>query len=166
MSARTLSRALSFPALFFLITNIVLAQEVLDLQDAINIALQNNRTIRSAELDVEKSADQLSAAKTSFFPSMNLSVLAGTLLKPIDFTFEQGVFGTYPGIGPVPNEDTAITTPTQLSTYIVGSVQQPLSQLYKIHLNTTLLNTVQEEQKGKEREQKQLIINQVKKAYY
>jgi outer membrane protein len=166
MSARALSRALFFPALFFVITQVVVAQEVLDLQDAINIALQNNRTIQSAELDVEKSGDELSAAKTKFFPSMNLSVLAGSLLKPIDFTFDQGVFGTYPGIGPVPNVDTAITTPAQLSTYIVGSVQQPLSQLYKIHLNTTLLNAVQEEEKEKQREQKQLIINQVKKAYY
>jgi hypothetical protein len=71
-------------------------------------------------LDVEKSVDELSAAKTKFFPAFNLSVLAGSLLKPIDFTFDQGVFGTYPGIGPVPNEDTAITTPTQLSAYIVG----------------------------------------------
>jgi putative ABC transport system permease protein len=40
-------------------------------------------------------------------------------------------------------------------------VQQPLSQLYKIHLNTALLNAVQEEQKEKEREQKQLIINRI-----
>jgi outer membrane protein TolC len=142
------------------------APEVLDLQKAISLALEHNRQVLSAGLDVGKSTDELSAAKTRYYPAFSISILGSQLLSDVDFTFEQGLFGTYPGIGPIPATDTAIVTPTQPVAYIVGSVQQSLSQLYRIKLNTELLKSSIEEKKQAEREQRHDTINDVKKVYY
>lgn len=147
-------------------TSVLFAQEVLDLDQALAQALAHNRMIASAQLNVEKTADEFKAAHTRYFPQFSVSVLASSLLTPVDFTFQKGTFGEYPGIGPIPAEDTKITTPRQLTGLVVASVQQPLSQLYKIKLNTELAKTGGEEAKEAEREQRQSIVNQVKKLYY
>lgn len=157
--------------ILFLIAAAVSAQEgspppVLDLQKAIDLALEFNRTIRSAGLDVQKSTDLLDAARTSYYPVFNVSVLAGQLLTPLSFTFDEGVFGSYPGIGPIPGDQTKITTPKQLTAYIVGSVQQPLSQLYSVSLNMHLHESMLEEADEKQREKQHEIVNLVKKTYY
>lgn len=142
------------------------ATEVLDLKQAIALALANNRMVASAALNVDKSSEEWKAVHTRFFPQIKLAVLASSLLAPVDFTFEQGVFGTYPGIGPIPGEKTTITTPRQLTGLIVGSVQQPLSQLYQVKLNSNLLTVAGEEAKESERAQRLATANQVKKVYY
>ncbi|HET6267230.1 MAG TPA: TolC family protein [Acidobacteriota bacterium] len=140
--------------------------EVLDLQKAISMALEHNRQVLSAGLDVGKTSDELSAAKTHYYPAFNVSILGSQLLSTVDFTFQKGIFGTYPGIGPVPGTDTSIVTPKQPIAYIVGSVQQSLTDLYKIKLNTDLLKSSIDEKKQAEREQRHETVNNVKKVYY
>lgn len=142
------------------------SNETLTLQRAIELALENNRTIKSAELDVLKSSDSIAATRTKYFPSFSLTVLASQLLTPIDFTFEKGLFGTYPGTGPIPAEDTSINTPRQPTGLVVGSIQQPLSQIYRISMNVKMLKAAQEATMEEEREKKQAIVNDVKKLYY
>ena len=55
-------------------------------------------------------------ARTRRFPALKVQVLESYLLTSVDFTFERGAFGTFPGIGPVPAEDTKISTPRRPST--------------------------------------------------
>src|SRR4029077_20723594 len=43
--------------------------EVLSLDQAINIAQQNNRSLKNARLNVEKSEDEIQSIRTSRFPS-------------------------------------------------------------------------------------------------
>ncbi len=84
----------------------------------------------------------------------------------MDFTFQRGAFGSFPGIGPVPATDTRIHTPLRPTFYGLTQFSQPLSQQYKIGLNikqAKLAKLVDEQQL---RAQKQSVTSQVKQAYY
>ena len=84
--------------------------EILNLQQAIEIALTNNRSVQNARLEVEKSSEQVSAVKARLFPSPSLNVLTSRLISPFSLSFDRGAFGDFPDIGPVPAEDTKVKT--------------------------------------------------------
>src|SRR5215471_7325748 len=138
----------------------------LTLEQAIGIALENNRQVKIKALSVGKAEDQLAEARTSRLPKFNMYTLASQQLSPIDFTFQKGVFGTFPGIGPVPANDTRISTGRKPTFLIIGQVTQPLSQQFQIGLNLKLLNTNREIADQELRGQQHSVVNDVKRAYY
>jgi outer membrane protein TolC len=140
--------------------------EILHLQDAIQIALKNNRSLQSSKLESDQSFDQLAAVRTHYYPVLNVNLLASRLLNPFSLSFDEGAFGTYPGIGPIPSENTKIETEPAWTSLLVGTVQQPLSQIYRIKLNEELLRAVQKESWEKERQAIHDVVNQVKKLYF
>ena len=139
---------------------------VLPLEQAINIAQANNRQVKNAILAVAIDDDQIAEAHTYRLPSMNIYALGSQLLTPVDFTFQKGVFGNFPGIGPVPATDTKIHTPLRPTFYGFTQVSQPLSQQYKIGLNIRQAHLAKLLDEQRLRGQKQSVVNQVKKAYY
>ena len=138
----------------------------LTLEQAISLAQANNRQIKNAILTVSMDEDQIAEAHTYRLPSMNVYALGSQLLTPVDFTFQKGVFGDFPGIGPVPGKDTKIHTPLRPTFYGLTQVSQPLSQQYKIGLNIRQAQLAKLVDEQKLRSQKQSVVNQVKKAYY
>jgi len=139
---------------------------VLTLEEAVNLSVANNREIKNAVLTTAIDEDQVAEARTYRFPSINFYGLGSQLLTPVDFTFQKGVFGDFPGIGPVPATDTKIHTPLRPTFYGLVQVSQPLSQQYKVGLNIRLAKVNKQADEEKLRAQKQSVINQVKKAYY
>ncbi|MCI0562055.1 MAG: TolC family protein, partial [Nitrososphaera sp.] len=139
---------------------------LLTLEQAIATALQNNRLVKNAALEVEKSEDQVAATRTYRLPAFKLYTLGSELLTQIDFLFERGVFGTFPGTGPIPAEDTTISTPQQPTALVIGQVTQPLSQLYRIGLGIQLQEVIRDISREKLRSQQQSIVNDVKRVYY
>jgi len=138
----------------------------LTLEQAVALATQNNRQVKSSALGVEISQEAVTAARTQRLPVFNLYVLESQLLSPVNFLVQEGQFGTYPGIGPIPATNTNITTPVRPTTYIFATATQPLSQLHHINL------AIEEQKVGVElaresvRQQRQNIADQVKQAYY
>src|SRR5512143_2285298 len=104
--------------------------EVLTLQQAITLALRDNEDVKNALLDVSRSTEAFAASRTRRLPSFNVEILGTQQLTPIDFTFEKGVFGTYQGIGPIPAENTKLSTPMQPTGLFTTRVTQPLSTLH------------------------------------
>jgi outer membrane protein TolC len=100
-------------------------QEVLTLDQAVAMALDNNRGLRSSALDIQKAQDKLKANWTKQLPSSSLNALAAQQLQSFDFTLQKGVLGTYPGTGPLPANDVHLKTPLEPTGMIVGKVQQP-----------------------------------------
>ena len=139
---------------------------VLSLDEAVARALASNRTIASAVLDVSRAEERLGAARSDRWPSLTFSVLASRLLTPIDFEFEKGVFGDFPGIGPIPAEDTKIGSPRGFTTLGLGQLQFPISQQYEIGLNVRLNTVSLDAAREQLREQKQATVNDVRRAYY
>lgn len=139
---------------------------LLSLDEAIQVAIANNRSLKIARLEVDKSKWQVSEFKTNRLPSFNASVLGSQLLNEINFTFEKGAFGTFPATGPIPDTDAKITTPRRPMFYVVGQAAQPLSQLYKLNLGVRAkeLNVALTSEKA--RAEQQSVVGDVKRAYY
>jgi len=142
------------------------AVRVLTLEDAVSLAQANNRLVKNAQLSVSMSDDQIAEARTYRFPSLSLYALGSQLLTPVNFTFQQGVFGTFPSIGPVPATNTQIHTPLRPTFYALTQFSQPLSQQYKFGLNIKQAKLTKLVDEQKLRAQKQSVTSQVKQSYY
>jgi outer membrane protein TolC len=145
-------------------SGMLLAQEtagdapVLSLSQAVEVALEHNRPVNIAKLDIDKSKWTLAQTKTKRFPAINTYLFASGDITSPTFNFPAGSFG--------------FEQPQQfkLSSGITGyaSVQaaQPISQLYQIHLaireQELSVDYSGEQYKGK----RQSLTASVKQAYY
>src|SRR4030095_13237968 len=111
------------------------AAEVVTLDQAISLALSENRQVKNAQLGIGKAEDQLAATQTSRLPKFEFNALAGQQLVSPDFTFTKGVLGNYANVGPIPDRDVKMSTPSRPTAILFGQVTQPLSQLHRIRLN-------------------------------
>lgn len=142
------------------------APPVLTLDEAVELALQNNRLIKNSRLAVEKVGDQLAATRALRRPTFKVYALGAQQLTGLNFEFERGVFGTYPVTGPIPNQRTTISTPRRPTLFFAGSVMQPLSQQYRIGLSLDQLGLSREVAAEGLRRQRQAVVDEVKQLYY
>jgi len=138
----------------------------LTLDDAIQLAIKGNRTLKVAALEVAKNEEELASARTRRLPAISTAAVASQLMTPIDFRFSQGAFGTYPSIGPIPAHDTDIHTPLRPVFHIEAEALQPISQLYKINLGLHLQAVTIAATREQFRAQRQALADSVKQAYY
>jgi outer membrane protein TolC len=146
--------------------SVMSATETLTLDQAISLALENNRTLQSAALDTQKAEDRLAATRTRQFPGISLYVLGAQQLRSFDFTLEKGVLGNYQGIGPLPSEDVHLGTPLEPTGLSLARVSQPLSSLIRIHRNLDTLQTGVKLAEEQNRGEQQKITREVKRVYY
>jgi outer membrane protein len=140
--------------------------EVLPLERAVVLALENNRSVKNAELEVSKQEDSLAAVRTRRLPSFNVTLFGSMLLQRVDFTFKQGDFGTFPGGNPNPATDVRISTPRTFNPFAFVTVDQPLSQLYRINLGIRLAE-INSQLVGEDlRSQRQSVASDVKASYF
>ena len=150
----------------------LLAQQVtsdaplLTLDEAVSIALAKNRLVKNSVLEAGKYDFQVSTARSRRLPHFQIAALGGQLLQPFDFTFGRGVFGTYPGIGPVPGKQSKVHTPAQPTAYLTGSLDVPLLQQYKIGLGIRATELGREIAKEDVRAERQKVAAEVRKAYF
>jgi outer membrane protein len=108
---------------------------VLTVDDAVTLALKGNRDVQSAALEVDRAREETGALRTKRLPQFQIYALGGVPLTRATATVPTGALGTYPGTGPIPGPNVSVTTPRQLSGIIWGQALQPVSQLWKIHLD-------------------------------
>ena len=142
------------------------ASEVLTLNRAISLALENNRSAKNAKLEVEKAGDKVAQLRTRRLPALKLTSLVSQPLSTFETRFEKGVFGTYPGIGPVPAETTFITSSTKPTALMLAQVTQPITQLRRIGLQIKQQEVGLEISQADLKAVEQTIVNDVKHAYY
>lgn len=158
-------------ALVFLTTHFSSAQTVpsaaprLTLDEAIQIAVDNNRPLKISNLEITNSQWQVKQTKTKRLPSINTYLFGSEFLLPFSFRFDEGVFGTVDG-QPVPSKNVEITTNQQFNLYASAQVEQPLSQLYQLHLAIREQELSVDMNREKARAQKQTTVADVKQAYY
>jgi outer membrane protein len=139
---------------------------LLTLDAALSLALNDNRQVKIAALEAEKSDNQVNVVRSRRLPQFHVDALAGSLLKPFDFNFPAGSFGTYPATGPIPSTDSKITTEVGFTTSITASVDQPLSQLYEMNLGVKATELGREIAREGLRAERQKIAAQVRSAYF
>ena len=139
---------------------------LLTLDDAVSLALSNNRLVKNSVLEAQKYDFQVATMRTKRLPHFQFSVLGGELLQPFDFTFAKGAFGTYPSTGPIPSTDAKVHTPARLTAFLNGSIDQPLTQQYKIGLGIRATELGGEIAKEDVRAERQKIAAEVRSAYF
>ncbi len=139
---------------------------LLKLDDAVSMALTNNRLVKNSVLEAQKFDFQVSTMRSRRLPHFQFSALGGEFLQPFDFTFQKGVFGTYPGVGPVPSTNAKVHTPAQLTAYLTGGMDVPLSQQYKIGLGIHATELGRDIANEDVRAERQKIAAEVRSAYF
>ena len=142
------------------------AAEPLTLEQAIKLALEQNRTVQNARMEVDNAADEVAAARTRRLPAFKVSSLVSQPLTKYEVTFEKGVFGTFPATGPIPNEDTTISSARTPTALMDAQLTQPITQLRRINFQIKQLELGREMSKEDLRLKQQSLVNDVKRAYY
>jgi outer membrane protein len=139
---------------------------LLTLDDAVSLALENNRLVKNSSLEARKFDFRLDTARSRRLPQFQFAVLGGELLQPFNFNIPAGTFGTYPSTGPVPSRDSKIRTPAQFVTYTTASFDQPVSQQYKIHLGIRATEVARDISREDVRAERQKIASEVRDTYF
>ncbi len=139
---------------------------VLTLEDAVSLALNNNRLVKNSALEAQKYDFRLATARSRRLPQFQFAVLGGELMHSFDFTFDEGVFGTYPGLGPIPGKKTTIRQPARFTTYATSALDQPITQQYKIGLAIHATELGRRIAREDVRAERQKIAAEVRTAYF
>ena len=138
----------------------------LTLDRAIQLAVENNRQIQTAALQLQKANEDVEVARTHRLPVFDIQGQAAQLLTPVDFAFPQGAFGEFPGVGPIPATDTDVSVPRQLTYYFSSQVSQPITQLFRIGLGIDSARATSSIEQEHLNAQRLSVTNSVKRLYF
>src|SRR6266446_4900600 len=138
------------------------AGDVLSLDQAINIALQNNRSLKNARLDVDKGEDEIRSVRTSRLPSTRLYALVSQDMVKHETNLTSPFTGVFPGIGPF----FSLSTPRRPTAVFAAQLLQPISQQYRIGLAINAVKLARDEEQQKLHSEEQSLVNNVKQSYY
>ena len=139
---------------------------VLTLDEAVTLALQHNRLVKNSALEAEKYDFHVSTARSWRKPRFQFAALGGELLQPFDFTIPKGSLGTFANTGPIPATNAKIHTPSVFTTYLTGSIDQPITQQYKIGLGIRATELGRDIAREDVRAERQKIAAEVRDAYF
>jgi outer membrane protein TolC len=142
------------------------ASETLTVDQAVALAIQANRSIRTSELDVHKADDAIASARTRRKPIFQVDLLEARLVSDLNIQFSAGSLGTFPSTGPIPSQDTTITSPAAWTTSTLIRVSQPLSQLHKIGLTIKQLELARGIAEERLRARRQAVAFDIRRLCY
>jgi outer membrane protein TolC len=141
-------------------------EEVLTLDQAIQLALSNNRDLKQSGLDIDRQREALDEAKTHLYPRIDAFVLAAQLLTPVDFTVRAGQLGSFSSTGPIPGSDVALHTPARPIAIASVTATQPLTPLIRIHLSVVEQQLKIEAARLSFEQREQKLTDVVRQSYY
>jgi outer membrane protein len=136
--------------------------ETLTLDQAIDLALRNNHSVKIAQLGVARADEDISAAKTFRLPSLRTHVLVSGNLAKNELNVPNPATNLFPGLG----DFFTLNVDRKPTAIFAVSAIEPLTQQYRIGLHIKLERLGREAAQAKLRQQENETINQVKKAYY
>ena len=131
---------------------------ILALSQAVQIALDNNRPVSIAKLDVDKSKWAVAQVKTKRFPAITTYLFASGDITQPQFTFPAGIFNT--------DHPTKVNYASGITGYASIQAAQPLSQLYQIHLAIREQELSTDYAGEQYKAKRQSLAANVKQAYY
>ena len=138
----------------------------LTLDQAIDLALKQNHSVRLRSVSVEQMQSRKDEARSNYLPQVKASggVLHVTELEGIEIP--AGAFGSYPPTGPIPPKSLVIDQGS--ATWYTGGVglEQPLTQLFRIHQANVAAKQDVLIAKTEFDQTKDAIALQVRKLYY
>jgi outer membrane protein TolC len=105
----------------------------LTLDQAIDLALKQNHSVRLRSLSVEQMQSKKDEARSNYLPQIKASGSTLHVTELEGVAIPAGAFGSYPSTGPVPSKSLFVDQGS--ATWYTGGVglEQPLTQLFRIH---------------------------------
>jgi outer membrane protein TolC len=105
----------------------------LTLDQAIDLALKQNHSVRLRSLSVEQMQNKKDEARSNYLPQIKASGSTLHVTELAGIEIPAGAFGSYPSTGPVPSKSLFIDQGSATG-YTAGlGLEQPLTQLFRIH---------------------------------
>lgn len=105
----------------------------LSLDQAIDLALKQNHSVRLRSLAVDDMRSKKDEARSNYMPQMKASGGVHHVTELAGVEIPASAFGNFPSTGPVPAKSLVIDQGTD-TAYTGGvSLEQPLTQLFRIH---------------------------------
>jgi outer membrane protein len=139
---------------------------LLGLQEAIDLALTNNLNVVNVQLEIDATEGQVAALRARRFPQLTVSGLVSENLEEQEYTFDEGVWGDYPVIGPVPSQDTTIESASGTTGIVSANATQPISQLYTLGLSIEQSEIQEDLAREQKRLTEQDLARIVKQNYF
>jgi len=138
----------------------------ISLDEAIQLAHQQNRTIHLAHLKVNELDAKLTQARADYFPRVTNETNALYLNEKQSLTIPKGALGNYAYDGSMPGKDVSIDLGKQNLILSTTTAAQPLSQLFKIHAGVSVARADSAIARSDVRRAEDEIVLNVKKLYY
>ena len=138
----------------------------LTLEQAVEQAVANNSSLKTASLDTLRAADDLAANKTRRFANTQVTALGAQLVTKPSITYPAGSFGVYNATGPIPATDQKVEIPRKPVGTVNVLVAQPLSTQYQMHLQLKALALGLEGTRQDQEKTRLQVVDQVRHAYY
>ena len=121
-------------AAFLLFSHSASANEVrhLKLEEAVHLAVEQNRTLKIARFRIKENEERKAAARSDYFPTITNQSNALHISELQNITLPPGSLGNVAGV-PVPPQSISVSQGKQ-TLYSSGTmVAQPLTQLLRVH---------------------------------
>ncbi len=105
----------------------------MNLSEAVQLALRQNRGLKIARLKVVESEQRKAAVRSEYFPELKNQTNFHHTTSVENIVIPGGAFGVIPVAGPVPTHDILIDQGNQTFFSSGTSLIQPLTQLIRIH---------------------------------
>ena len=145
-------RRFALVGLLFASTGVPAAAQAptLSLDEAVRLALANNRNLSLAGQEVEKAGEAIAAAKTARWPKLNLSAVGLATVTDLDLR-----------LGPLG----ALPLPANFG-FALATAAQPISQLHDIGLGIKASKLSRELASQRQRAARHTVVDEIKRAYY
>jgi multidrug efflux pump subunit AcrB len=141
-------------------------QRSIMLDEALQLAMKQNSTVRIAEQKAREADAKLLQARANFFPTVKNETNALHTGETQFLTIQKGVLGTYAGVGPLPGTDVKIQLGEQNFAVTQTTLAQPLTQMFKIQAGLTAAEAeARMAHEELDRSRNEVSLN-VKKLYY
>jgi outer membrane protein TolC len=138
----------------------------LTLEQAVELAVANNSSLKTASLETQRAADDLAANRTRRFANTQIVGLGAQLVTKPSITYPAGSLGTYSATGPIPATDQKVQIARKPAGIVDVTVAQPLSTQYQLHLQLKALALGLEGTRQDQEKTRQEVVDQVRRAYY
>jgi outer membrane protein len=142
------------------------AAQPLTLEEAIAIAIKNNRDITASAHSLASANLSIATARSYRLPQFSVEALGAQSITTLGMDFPAGAFGVFEGIGPVPAVDTEVTSPRRPLVMAQALVTQPITQLFKLNLNIKATTVGRDIETERQRLTMQTTAANVRKSYY
>ena len=138
----------------------------LTLEEAVEQAVANNSSLKTAGLETRRAADDLDANRTRRFANTQVTALGAQLVTKPSITFPAGSLGVYGATGPIPATNQKVEIARRPTGTVNVSVAQPLSTEYQLNLQLKALQLGLEGTRQDQKKMRLEVVDSVRRAYY